>query len=493
MKQPALFSALFLLAALAFAFIGAPSSVQARTWTQAATGKTIEAKLVKVENGTAHLRLASGQIAEVKVSSLSVDDQAFLEKSAASTQNATSSASGGNWPAFRGPEGTGISPDSDLLDTWPEDGPEQLWVYEDAGMGYSGFSVVGGKLYTMGTRDEDFVVICIDTADGKEAWSTNISEDDQEGYNVGWGHGPRSTPTVSDGRVYALDAKGGLFCLDAETGKEEWSRDLVKDFQGKAGGWGYAASPLVDGDRVVVAPGGQEAGIVCLDKKTGKDIWQATDVTPGKAEYATIVPCDMNGTRLYVRLFEKEIVAVSAEDGDLVWSSEWPNGKVAVIPTPIVDGNQVYVSSGYGAGSKLLEVSDDNETKDLWENKTMKNHHGGVVKFGDHLYGFSDGAGLICQDWDSGELVWNEKGRYTTKGAVHIADGKIYALNEDDGTVTLAEASPEGYEQKGRFTFGPQSENRNPKGKIWVHPLVVDGKLYLRDQEFLVAYDVRGE
>jgi outer membrane protein assembly factor BamB len=112
------------------------------------------------------------------------------------------------------------------------------------------------------------------------------------------------------------------------------------------------------------------------------------------------------------------------------------------------------------------------------------------VKVGEKLYGFSDGGGLICQDWDSGEMTWNEKGQYTSKGAVHVADGKLYALNEGDGVITLAEASPDGFEQLGQMTLEPQSENRNPKGKIWTHPVVVGGRLYLRDQEIVISYDV---
>ena len=162
----------------------------------------------------------------------------------------------------------------------------------------------------------------------------------------------------------------------------------------------------------------------------------------------------------------------------------------AVIPTPIVSGNEIYVSSGYGVGCKLVRIGSDNQPTDVWENKTMVNHHGGVIKVGEHLYGFSDAKGLICQDWETGELVWNEKGQFTLKGSVHVADGHIYALNENDGTLTLVEVNPTEYKQKGRFQLDPQSPNRHPKGKVWTHPLVLDGKLYLRDQEYLVCYDV---
>ncbi len=489
MKPFLVFSAVALL----FAF---PAS--ARTWTQAATGKQIDAELLKVEGGKAHLRLSDGRMAQVEVLSLSLEDQKFIDdqeaKLSTAVASATSAASGssGEWPAFRGPNRDGISPDTGLLKEWPEGGPEKLWVFENAGMGYSGFSMVGGHLFTMGTRGEGLTVICIDTAEGSEVWSTVIGEDDQKDYNVGWGHGPRSTPTISEGKVYALGPKGTLACLDAANGDKVWSKNLVDDFEGKAGSWGFAESPLIDGEKLLVAPGGNKAGMVALDKHTGRTIWEAKDLKPGKAEYATIVPATINGKAQYIRLFEKELVGVDAENGDVIWSSPF-EGKTAVIPTPIVDGNQVYVTAGYGVGSKLVEIDSNNNASDVWKNTTMKNHHGGVVKVGDHLYGFSDGGGLIAQDWETGDMTWNEKGQFTTKGSVHVAEGKLYALNEDDGTLILAEATPDGFEQHGQFKLEPQSENRNPKGKVWTHPLVIDGKLYLRDQEIIVCYDVKAK
>ncbi|MCB1087929.1 MAG: PQQ-like beta-propeller repeat protein, partial [Verrucomicrobiae bacterium] len=228
-----------------------------------------------------------------------------------------------------------------------------------------------------------------------------------------------------------------------------------------------------------------------LNKKTGATVWEAADLGAGKAEYASVVITEMNGKRQYIKLFDTQVVSVDAENGKPLWKSDWP-GKTAVIPTPIVDGNEVYVTSGYGVGSKLFKVGADNATEDVWVNTVMKNHHGGVVKVGDKLFGFSDGGGLICQDWKTGEMVWNEKGRFTTKGAVMVADGNLVCLNEDDGTVTLAKASPDGFEQLGQFQLEPQSSNRNPKGKIWAHPVVIGGKLYLRDQEYIVCYDVKG-
>ncbi|MCB1229400.1 MAG: PQQ-binding-like beta-propeller repeat protein [Verrucomicrobiae bacterium] len=486
---------LLALTILSTLLIGSAVS-EARTWTQASSGKTIEADFVRLEGDLVVLS-RNGQLAKVPLKQLSQEDQDFvaeMKKGDGAEDGASSKPvnNGTDWPQWRGADRSDIAPGDGIMDKWPADGPKQLWVYSDAGMGYSSFSVVGGKLFTMGTREQDLCVICVNTEDGKEVWSTKIGEDDEKGYNAGWGNGPRSTPTFSDGMIYALGPKGTLACLSAEDGKEKWSKNLESDFGGKPGGWGFAESPLIDGDKVVMAPGGKDAGIVALNKETGATIWKADDVTPGNAEYASIIPTEMNGKRQYVRLFAQELVSVDAETGDVLWKSEWP-GKTAVIPTPIVDGNQVYVTSGYGVGCKLVEIGEDNLAKDLWENKEMKNHHGGVVKIGDHVYGFSDGGGLICQDWTSGDMVWNEKGAgKLIKGATIGVGDQLICLNEDDGTVSLVDATPKGFELHGQFEISPKSENRNPKGKIWTHPVVVDGKLFLRDQEHIVAYDVKG-
>jgi outer membrane protein assembly factor BamB len=481
-------SPFFTLIAVA-GIVGLAGVSQARTWTQSATGKKIEADFVKLDGETVVLNVG-GRQAQVPLNALSAEDQAYVKEANAKPAGAGGAGSA-DWPQWRGVDRSDISPDTGLLKTWPEGGPKKLWVFEDAGMGYASFIVVDGKLFTIGTRGSDVYAISIDTNTGKEIWSTKFGTDDQQGYAAGWGHGPRSTPTYDDGHIYVLDAKGNLAALDAAKGDLKWSKNLISDFGGQAGGWGFAESPLIDGDKLVVCPGGQKAGIVALDKKTGSTIWEAADVKPGKAEYASIVPVEINGKRQYVRLFESQVVSVDAADGKQLWTSDWP-GKTAVIPTPIIDGNEIYVTSGYGVGSKLFKVAADNTTSDVWMNTVMKNHHGGVVKVGDHLYGFSDGGGLICQDWKTGELVWSEKGRFTTKGSVHVADGKIYALNEGDGTVVLAEVSPDGFKQLGQFTLDPQSSNRHPQGKVWTHPVVIGGKLYLRDQEYIVSYDVTG-
>jgi len=475
----------FIICTLALGALAGTAS--AREWTST-SGSTIDAEFQKISGSNVTLKLGNGKMVELPMSKLSPEDQEYLK----SIMGEELAEIGEGWPQWRGANQTGISPDTGLLTEWPEGGPEKVWTYSDAGFGYSSFSFAEGKMFTMGTRGDDAVVIALDANSGEELWAKPVSDDEQEGYNVKWGHGPRSTPTFSDGKLYVLGPQGDLSCISAEDGSSVWSKNLKDDFGGQAGGWGFSESPLVDGDKVVVAPGGKDSPLVALNKENGATIWESEIPNAGKAEYATVLVTEIDGKRQYIKFFQQVVAGVDAESGELIWTSDWPAGRTAVIPTPIVDGNQVYITSGYGAGSKLFEVN-GSSTRDVWEQNDMKNDHGGVVKVGDYIYGFSDGPGLSCQSWKTGELVWNERGQYTSKGAVHVADGMLYCLNESDGAVILAEATPDGFKQKGMFILDPQSAERSPSGKIWAHPVVFDGKLYLRDQQYISCYDVKAK
>lgn len=468
-----------------------PGLLSARTWTDAASGRTMEGDLMGVEGAKARIKVkATGKVHLIDIDRLSPEDQAFIRSGATTGgSGAASAVSVTDWPQFRGPKQDNISPDTGLLKEWPAGGPKKLWTYSKAGLGYAGHIIVGGKLYTIGTEGTSLRAVCVNIEDGSEVWAKEIGTDSGEGYSTGWGGGPRGAPTFSDGHLYCLGPNGNLVCVKADTGEVVWTKHLKEDFSGVQGDWGYAESPLVDGDKVVVAPGGRESGMVAFDKKSGEVVWKSS-LNAGKAEYATILAVEHGGKRQYVRLFEKFIVGVSADKGEELWRSDWP-GATAVIPTPIFSDGELYVTSGYGVGCKLVKLG-ARAPEDVWQNKEMKNHHGGVVRVGDHVYGFSDGPGLMCQDWKTGKMVWNEKGRGLVKGSVHVADGMLYCLNEDEGNVTLVDVSPTGYKERGRFQLEPQSDQRSPRGKIWTHPVVIGGKLYLRDQEHISCYDVKG-
>lgn len=391
-------------------------------------------------------------------------------------------AAEGNWPQWRGPNRDDISSDTGLLKNWPQEGPTRLWLFEDGGVGYSGPAVVGTRLYTMGGRDGEEQLICLDTSNGEEVWSFSmgpLNEND-------WGDGPRSTPTVDGDVVYALSANGDLACVHATDGSVVWTKTM-QELGGKVPQWGYAESLLIYKEKVLCTPGGEQGTIAALDKQSGELLWQSSEVTDG-AQYSSIVLMEHDGQMTGVQLLEKQLVGFSLADGTKLWSAPFP-GRVAVAPTPIVRGNQVYVTAGYGAGCLMVTVDEKNNAEVTYENKTMGNHHGGVILLDDHLYGHSDRKGWTCQEFATGEKAWQDKEVFG-KGAIAYADGHFYCLSEDEGEVVLIDATTEGWQEHGRFTLEPQTELRKDRGKIWVHPVITGGRLYLRDQDLIYCYDV---
>jgi outer membrane protein assembly factor BamB len=260
----------------------------------------------------------------------------------------------------------------------------------------------------------------------------------------------------------------------------------MKQLGGSRPNWGFSESVLIDGPLALCTPGGSGGTVAALDKMTGKVVWRSKGFTD-LAHYSSIVPATINGTAQYVQRTEKTVAGIAAKDGRLLWQTDFP-GRTAVAPTPIVRGNEVYVTAGYGAGCKMVRIGPDNSVTTVYENKVMKNHHGGVVLVGDYLYGHADPT-WVCQNFKTGEAVWNFRG--FGKGAVGYADGMLYCLDESSGAVALVEASPAGWNEHGRFTLTPQTKIRASRGGIWTHPVISNGKLYLRDQDIIYCYDVK--
>jgi outer membrane protein assembly factor BamB len=392
-------------------------------------------------------------------------------------------AAPGDWPQWRGPDRSGVSQETGLLKKWPANGPERVWLFEDAGWGYSAPAIANGKLYTMGARERTEFLLCLDANTGKKIWSTDIGPLFEESR----GDGPRGTPTVDGDRVYALGAQGHLICVNGADGKPLWKRTM-QEFGGRIQAWGYAESVLVDGRQVVCTPGGFQGAILALDKMTGEPIWQTRDITDN-AHYASMIAVDHNGKRQYIQLMGSAVVGLDSENGAVLWKSPWP-GRTAVVPTPIFHDGHVYVTSGYRVGCKLIKLDSGHRVADVYKNNLTENHHGGVLLFDGHIYGHSESNGWVCQDFKTGELVWSER-RALGKGAVTSAEGMLYCLDESSGAVVLAEASPRGWKEHGRFTLQPQSKNRKSQGRIWTHPVIAGGKLYLRDQEYIYCYDIK--
>lgn len=393
-----------------------------------------------------------------------------------------SSIAASDWPQWRGPKRDDVSTETELMTSWPVSGPRKVWIFKDAGVGYSGPAVVGERLYIMGSRQGKEQLIALNVNNGKEIWSTKFGDNLENK----WGDGPRGTPTVDGDFVYALNGPGDLVCAQTADGSIVWQVKM-SDFGGETPYWGYTESVLVDGAKVICTPGGEDGAIVALDKTNGKKIWQSEGVT-NSAQYTSLMPATLHNQSQYIQLFQKNLVGIAANTGDLLWQSEW-NGEVAVIPTPIPFQNTVYISSGYGVGCKLVRVASDGQTEDLYVNKTMKNQHGGVVLHNGYLYGYSDGVGWVCQDFETGQMIWSEKNALG-KGAVSAANGQLICIAEDTGEVVLIKASPNGWDETGRFTLSPQTDKRKSDGRIWTHPVVANGRLFLRDQDLVYCYDI---
>lgn len=395
------------------------------------------------------------------------------------------------WSQWRGPNRDGKSAETGLLKEWPAGGPSLIWKSTDLGGGYGSLSASGNKLFAMGDKDGDSYVIALNATDGKLLWQTKVGKAGAPG----WGGfaGPRDTPTIAGELVVAGNQWGDLVCVEAATGKERWRKDFEKDFGGKRPEWGYAESPLVDGTQVIITPGGSEGTIVALNLKTGETLWRSKTFTDN-AQYSSAMVATIGGVKQYIQLTMENLVGVAAADGRVLWQAK-RKGATAVIPDPIVDGNRVYVSSGYGTGCNLFKISEGSSFSATQEyaNKVMVNHHGGVVKVGDYVYGYSDGKGWTCQKFQTGEAAWADKEKLK-KGSIAFADGMLYCREEAGnsktakGTIALLEATPTGFQEKGRFDPPDRSDKNS-----WAHPVIAGGKLYLRDQDVLLCYDVKAK
>jgi outer membrane protein assembly factor BamB len=391
-------------------------------------------------------------------------------------------AADSDWPQWRGPHRDGISPETGLLKEWPAQGPKQLWKITNLGGGYSGVAVVDGKIFTMGDGSDASFIYALNEATGKQLWAAKVGKT-----GGGGGYpGPRCTPTVDGDLVYALGQFGDLVCVESATGRERWRKNLVSDFAGKMmSDWGYSESPLVDGDKVICTPGGPRGTLLALNKSTGAEVWRTTALKDSAA-YTSAIVVEIGGVRQYVQLTDASVFGVAAADGKVLWRAP-RSGRTAVIPTPVFRDNCVYVTSGYGVGCNLFRITAAGgqfKAEQAYANKGMVNHHGGVILIGEHIYGFSDGKGWVCQEFKTGKTVWEEKAKLG-KGSITYADGHFYLRGEDKGTMVLIEASPEAFKQTGRM----EQPNRSDQ-KAWPHPVIAHGKLYLRDQGVLLCYDL---
>ncbi|MFO0905143.1 MAG: PQQ-binding-like beta-propeller repeat protein [Pirellulales bacterium] len=495
-------AAVLLIAAVCWAQDG-----ELRTWTDAKSGKTLEGEFLEFRDNKATIKTKAGKVVNVEIARLSADDQKFIRetlkqraaaKSApAKTKKAASAAgadlakaAGDEWSQWRGPLRDGQSKETGLLQTWPEEGPPLAWQTAGLGGGFSSVVVAHGKIYTMGLVDNASHILALDEKDGKLLWKAKVAEGDSA---------PNCTPTVAEGLVVGVGFKGEMVCVDAESGEEKWRTNFERDFGGKMMSvWGYSESPLIDGNLVICTPGSQSAILAALDKQTGKVVWRTPmpEGGPGGqdgAAYSSIVVSNGGGVKQYVQLVGRGVIGVSAKDGAFLWGYNRVANGTANIPTPIIKGDYVFCSTGYGTGSALLKLSAAGGGKVkadevyFLDAKRMQNHHGGMLLIGDHIYcghGHNEGFPL-CIKMSTGEAAWGPgRGAGSGSAAVAYADGHLY-FRYQNGTMALIEATPDEYRLKGKF------ELASKRRESWPHPVIARGKLYVRDDDVLLCYNVR--
>ncbi len=383
------------------------------------------------------------------------------------------------WPRFHGAAGDNISTDTGLLKQWPEEGPQLIWTAEGLGDGFASVSLAHGLIFTAGNVDDHTVVMALDL-DGNHVWQTPCGQAWTKNYT-----GTRGTPTIDGDRLYYENPFGDLVCLNAKTGAKIWDLNILETFAAKNIAWALAESVLIDGDLLICCPFGEKGSVVALNKATGETVWTAEPVSD-KAGYATPTITEFGGRRIVLTMSGQALVGVDIANGDLLFRHEHiTKYEVNALKPLCVDG-QIFISSGYKSGSEMVQLTASNgaiTAAQAWASKDMDNHHGGVILWDGYIYGSSSRGQWVCFDWKTGETKYSEKG--VGKGSLTCADGLLYTLSENGGKVGLIKPTPEGHEIISQFKIP-----KGGKDKVWAHPVVCGGRLYIRHGDALFAYDV---
>ncbi len=382
-----------------------------------------------------------------------------------------------DWPCWRGPNRDGISREKGLLQEWPAGGPRKIWSVSGLGEGYGTVAVARGVIYVAGQVDGRGKVTAISLR-GKKLREYPYGRESAKGGL----RGARTTPTWDDGRVYVMSSYGVVTCWDADSGRKLWDVDTFAKFGGRNITWQIAESLLTDASRVYCTPGGPDALVVALDKKTGKTVWVCDPPIDAKSAYCSPIIVPFGRGRMLLTMVETGAIGVNADTGRLLWHLPHKN-RYAVHPnTPIYENGKVFISSGYRKGSELLKIAPGGRrAAQIWQSAVPDTHHGGLVKVGRCVYG-TNNRGLACVDFETGRVYWQNQG--VGKGAVVYADNRLYCYSER-GVVGLLEVGPRGCRVRGklRITEGTRQH--------WAHPVISDGRLYIRHDNVLMAFDVR--
>ena len=404
-----------------------------------------------------------------------------------------------DWPQWRGPDGTNHSSETGLFEKWGSRGPRLNWTAEGLGSGYATVTVADGKIFTSGDS-ESAQFISAYSLDGKQIWTKDITDEPpKHPYQ-----GSRTTPTYHDGKLYVVSSDGAISCLDAKFGRKVWSKNFDL-WNGKMmSSWGYSESPLVDGDNVICTPGGDTGMVVALNLETGEQTWACTLPDYGEelgingkslldgAGYSSAVISNGGGVRQYVQLVGRGLIGIRASDGKLLWRYRKVANGVANIPTPIVDGDHIFTSTAYNTGSALLKLGSFSDGVDVEEvywldGRTFQNKLGGMTLVDGHIYcGHGNGSGLpVCLEMKSGEIKWGPlRAKGKGESSLVYADGHL-VWRRQDGHVILTKAHAGAMDVVSSFKPAYQEDNS------WAQPVIAGGVMYLREQDKLMAYELK--
>jgi len=394
----------------------------------------------------------------------------------------TSGAGGADSPRFRGPAGDGVFAETGLLKEWPAGGPKLVWSRTGLGLGYSSATVVDGTVYITGMDGAKQGHLYAFGQDGSPQWNVVYGPElDKTGPAPG---GTRGTPTIDGDRIFLMTGFAKLVVLNKADGKVLKTIDLLERFGAGQAKFGFGECVLVDGQKVICTPGGPDASLVALDRDTGATIWK-TEGLSQPAGYCSARLLRHNGKKLIVTMLEKVVVGIDADTGKVLWQYDFPN-RFGVLPNPplYADG-MLYVVGGGGTGGTLLELADDAmSVTETWKDRTLDCQMQGTVLVDGCIYGTAQSGkrGLVCLDWETGEVHWNADS--VGQASVVAADGTLYVYGQN-GTMYLVEPSPAAFRPKGLFTVSQGTAEH------WAHPTVAHGRLYIRHGDALMAYDVK--
>ena len=393
------------------------------------------------------------------------------------------------WPCFHGPRRDNLSAETGLQQTWPDEGPHLLWTNSNIGHGYSTVAIAGDKIFTAGMIKKQTYVTALNLK-GRKLWQSLNGQSWQASARQSWAvpyAGSRSTPTVDGDTVYHLSELGRLAALDIETGKERWHLELLKSFEAERPEYGYSESVLIHGDKLFCCPGGEKGYAVAFEKGTGRTLWANTEIKDPAGNCSAVV-ATINEVEQIITMSQKRVLSFDPDKGHLLWQFAFGNKRENSCTDVIVNDGLVYASTGYGGGCILLRPKRKADGKfsveQVWRSELLDNHHGGVVLLDGNLYGAGhESRGWFCLDFNTGGKLWQSPG----KGSLTYADGRLYCLDEK-GTMSLVGATNSKWDQVSSFRMP-----RGGKGLYWAHPVVYDGRLYVRHSEQLFAYDVSSD